>query len=166
MGAPPAEKATAGRINPAGVPYLYWSAEVETCIAEIRPWRQAWASVAKFETVRETRIVNLVDPPEANTMVSNLPLLAVRLRHPAHTDDERAYVATQQISEHIRRNDFDGIEYSSSLAPHGRNVALFHESVVRGVETATLLTCYTQPDVATMYEVVAQPATLLERISR
>ncbi|OME50903.1 hypothetical protein BSK59_21435 [Paenibacillus odorifer] len=46
MLAPPKHKATAGRANPHGISYLYCARDEETCIAEVRPWKEAIVTIA------------------------------------------------------------------------------------------------------------------------
>ncbi len=48
MGAPPPHLATAGRMNPAGIAYLYLALSEYTAAAEIRPWKGSFISIAKF----------------------------------------------------------------------------------------------------------------------
>lgn len=47
--APPNDRATAGRINPVGISYLYASEEAHTAIVEVRPAIGQYVSVAEIE---------------------------------------------------------------------------------------------------------------------
>ncbi len=49
LGAPPAQKAKIGRINPQGISYLYLSNDKQTAILEVRPWLKQTVSVGYFK---------------------------------------------------------------------------------------------------------------------
>jgi hypothetical protein len=55
---PRAGRATEGRANPKGIPYLYLSSNRETALAEVRPWVGSSISVGQFKIVRELKVVN------------------------------------------------------------------------------------------------------------
>lgn len=57
--APPREKARAGRMNPAGIRYLYLAEEQETALVEVRPSPGSDVVVAQFELTKELRILDL-----------------------------------------------------------------------------------------------------------
>ena len=58
MTAPPPEKATQGRLNLEGIPYLYVATDESTAIAEVRPWQGAAVSMAYLRLERDLRVVN------------------------------------------------------------------------------------------------------------
>lgn len=137
MGAPPPELSNAGRLNPEGIPYLYLADTADTALAEVRPWRNARVSVARFTTVTDLRIADLSEMDE----VEEDPLdpahwAAFALSRPAHREDGLAYVSTQLLAENLKAIGFDGVMYDSSLNPAGHNLALFDPSraVVRDVD--------------------------------
>lgn len=143
MGAPPRGKASSGRINPEGIPYLYLADSPRTAIAEVRPWRQAKISVGMLEITRQLKIVSFcagdklsgdvtIDNIEtSNTLremdalINGLVLKTLYFSMPAHSDDRHAYLASQFISDVFKDKGFDGLEYKSVLYDHGINTALF-----------------------------------------
>ncbi len=64
MGAPPSELARAGRMNPAGISYLYLAFEPETAYAEVLGGPPCTVVMAKFDTVRELNMLDLTKLPE------------------------------------------------------------------------------------------------------
>ena len=62
MGAPPARKATHGRANPAGIPYLYLGSLPTTAVAEVRPHTGEVACVADFTVPPPLNAVDLRNP--------------------------------------------------------------------------------------------------------
>lgn len=137
MGAPPHEHARGGRINPAGIPVLYTSLGEDTAVAEVRPWKGALVSVAKFALPADLRIVDVTDIPDIVTPfgiddISDQIERRKLLRHVAsdlakpvapHSTDVD-YVPTQYLSEVIRALGFDGILYPSALG-HDANLVIF-----------------------------------------
>lgn len=140
------EKATEGRVNPKGIPYLYLSTDEKTAISEVRPWVGSYITVVQFETCRDLKIVDCsrcdIDP--MNTTVRDLDLLwklvppepeeatkivwrwiDMAFSKPVDRCDSSAdYVSTQIIAELFKTNGFDGVKYRS-LFNGGKNIALF-----------------------------------------
>lgn len=143
---PPPDKASEGRVNPRGIPYLYLSTDEKTAISEVRPWVGSYVTVVEFETCRDLRVVDCsrcdIDP--MNTTAGDLDMLyklklpepeeATRtvwrwidmaFSKPVDRDDSTAhYVPTQIIAELFKTNGFDGIRYKS-LFSGGKNLALY-----------------------------------------
>jgi hypothetical protein len=67
MGPPPKDKATHGRANPVGIPYLYVASDVLTSISEIRPHTGEFVTVAEFRIVSEVRLADLRSPRRSIT---------------------------------------------------------------------------------------------------
>jgi len=137
MGAPPPELARGGRINPAGIPFLYLALSEETAVAEVRPWKGAHVSVARFVLPSNVRIADLTHIPLLKTPFGLEDLkqavdhrgllrhLAAEFAKPvAPETPDVEYVPTQYLSEVIRSSGFDGIEYPSALSPDA-NLVLF-----------------------------------------
>src|SRR5512139_3458268 len=59
MGAPPLEKSRAGRMNPAGVSYLYLAHEIETGFAEVLGTPPCVAAYGEFSVKRELSVIDL-----------------------------------------------------------------------------------------------------------
>ena len=53
-----------GRINPKGIPCLYFSTDMTTALTETRPWIGSYVSVAQFAMLRDLTVVDCsIDPP-------------------------------------------------------------------------------------------------------
>jgi RES domain-containing protein len=144
IGAPPAEKAGPGRANAKGNVVLYCADEEGTAVAEVRPARGEYVSVAPVHPVRELDILDLVSDPEwpnpftddnASYRVEFAELLmafAMELSRPLRArDDPAEYIPSQKLAELIQKAGVDGIRYPSAMEPNGTNVVLFDPSVVR-----------------------------------
>lgn len=143
MGAPPPGKASSGRINPEGIPYLYLADSPDTAISEVRPWKRARISVATFRTIRPVKIVSLSAGDGLNSeiteadiekaevqreimeMMNGIILKALYFAFPAHHNDKHAYLASQYIAELFKESGVDGLEYDSVLNEGGVNTAFF-----------------------------------------
>jgi hypothetical protein len=64
IGAPPPEKARQGRANPEGKIVLYCADQEGTAVAEVRPARGEYVSVATVNATKELKILDLVTDPE------------------------------------------------------------------------------------------------------
>lgn len=62
---PRPDRASEGRANPKGIPFLYCAAEPETAMAELRPWKDSEISVARFVTCRDLSVVDCTIDSEA-----------------------------------------------------------------------------------------------------
>lgn len=142
MGAPPSEKARAGRANPAGIPHLYVASDQLTAVAEVRAEPGDWVTVATVTITPEsmqvldlTQDVRIVDPfahsdlHEALVLRELLQLFSYELGRPIRAgDSEFEYVATQFIAEYFRDKGMGGIIFPSSLAG-GKNAVFFDPDV-------------------------------------
>lgn len=138
MGAPPPDKARAGRANPEGVPFLYVSSDEATAIAEVRAEPGDWVTVAKVEIPRKgswmldlSRDVRIIDPfahtdlDEALMVREFLQNFAYELSRPVRARDQATeYVSTQAISMYFRERGYSGVVAPSSLS-NGTNAVLF-----------------------------------------
>ena len=165
MGAPPANIASDGRANPAGIRYLYLADDLDTAIAEVKPSKGALVSVAAFNVVKgkSFRLIDLTNPrltispfrvtsavEDVRASMAFLDALGEELSVP--TQPHRAtrdYLASQYLCELIKVSGYDGVVYRSSLA-HGSNFAFFdvnacepHGSV--GVYKVTDVTVTAEP---------------------
>jgi len=145
MGAPPANKAKAGRANPIGIPHLYLSFALDTCIYETRVANHTRVAIGTFHAIRDLSVLNLADvePPDffdididqphsiaeqARRVLFHRYLTALggELRKPVRaTDQPTDYIPTQYLCELAKSLGLDGVLYSSSLHPQGRNLVLF-----------------------------------------
>jgi hypothetical protein len=140
-------RASEGRANPKGIPYLYLATNRDTALAEVRPWLDTFISVGQFKTSRELRLVNCTTDRKGFLFYLKEPSAEEReesvwdhidrafARPVSPSDDIADYVPTQIITELFKANNFDGIAYRSSLGD-GHNVALFD------LEVADLINCF------------------------
>jgi len=146
------EKATEGRVNPKGIPYLYLSTDEKTAISEVRSWVGSYVTVVEFETCRDLKVVDCsrcdIDP--MNTTARDFDMLYkleppepeeatkivwrwidMAFSEPVDRHDSTAgYVSTQIIAELFKTNGFDGIKYKS-LFNGGKNLALYDISAAK-----------------------------------
>jgi hypothetical protein len=55
---PVSEKAMDGRVSPKGIPCLYLASDEKTAALEVRPLIGSYVSLAKFEVLRNIRVVD------------------------------------------------------------------------------------------------------------
>lgn len=140
MGAPPARKATHGRANPAGIPYLYLGSLPATAAAEIRPHTGEIACVANFKVGPPLNAVDLRNPRglvspflladataigQLRADIAFLEKLGDELTRPVLPSAAAIdYVPSQYLCEFIKKVGYDGVVYRSSVS-EGINLALF-----------------------------------------
>lgn len=71
MGAPPKNLARAGRMNPAGISYLYCALEPQTAAAEIVSNPPLELVMASYEAVRDLRILDLFNMPDVPSIIDD-----------------------------------------------------------------------------------------------
>lgn len=138
MGAPPATHSTAGRANPAGIPYLYLASDQETAICEVRPHNNEKLTVGSFRLAMSVTCIDLRDPRidspfqhkwKLQDLVSKLGFLRClghELSLPIGTQRrDLDYLPTQYLCELIKNLGYDGVLYRSGLSD-GYNIALFN----------------------------------------
>lgn len=143
LGAPPPDKATAGRMNPPGISYLYLALDPATAAAEILRGPPCTLAVARFCTRRSLAVLNLTDLPEIPSLfdVDRLRkrelLLFLKefvdaISRPVEKNggEHVEYVPSQVVCEYfasVFRPDhrLDGLLYPSAVHPGGRNLVLF-----------------------------------------
>jgi hypothetical protein len=139
MGVPPRTKATAGRANPAGIPYLYVAEKELTAVSEIRPFLGGQVTVARVTPRTSLQVVDLtkvsaVDSPfghpnlqmalEKHALLSILNRELSKPINPALAEID--YVPTQYLAEVILNSHYDGIRYKSAMHRGGHNVVFFN----------------------------------------
>jgi len=144
---PRAGRATEGRANPKGIPYLYLASNRETALAEVRPWAGSYVSVGQFKMARELKVVNCTTERKGLTLYFKEPSPKKReeavwsdidkafAKPITPTDDVADYVPTQVLSELFKAKGLDGIGYRSSLGD-GFNIALFD------IQSAEIINCF------------------------
>lgn len=151
MGCPEKSKATAGRANPLGIPYLYLSKEEETTYYEVRAVYLDRLSIGTFEIQRDLRIVDFNSKSSlflsyngvkslADTVVQKkiLDAISCDLSKPLRRyDTELEYIPTQLVCEYCKRNNADGICFGSSLYKGGVNYVLFNPDDAKCVKVVS-----------------------------
>jgi hypothetical protein len=151
MGAPPKERATAGRANPAGISYLYLASNDATACAEVRAEPGHGVSVAKFKIRGKLKLLDVatimhgIDPFAHTDLKGEIEksqlvrAFAHDLSRPVLAEDAPLdYVPTQYLAEYFLSKGFDGICYRSSVA-EGTNLVLFKPQKAKPVSVRTLL---------------------------
>lgn len=151
IGAPPAEKASPGRVNVKGQRVLYCADQEATAVAEVRPARGFYVSLATMILNREVKILDLMQPLKINPFATEtlkwdveiqalLASFAEEMSRPLERDDDPThYLPCQRLSGYIRDAHYDGIRYQSALSPDGTN-AVFFDPTVADVSGSKLVT--------------------------
>ncbi len=141
MKAPPANVASHGRANPAGIPYLYLGSEVVTAVAEIRPHTGEIACIADFVINDNLELIDLRHPrknvsPFSGAGAENVGQMRFDLEFLERLGNELTrpvsrqatafdYTPSQYLCEFIKKCGYDGVTFSSSVS-EGINLALFY----------------------------------------
>ncbi|MBU0711908.1 RES family NAD+ phosphorylase [bacterium] len=149
MGKPPREMAKDGRANPKGIPYLYAASDYKTAIAEARPYKSEYVSVAKIKVKKKISLIDLRDPKSSispfgldddNVVLlytEDMPFLchlSDSLSKPIHPNKkELEYLPTQYLCEFIKDKNFNGIVFKSSLEK-GDNYVIFDDTFISRVK--------------------------------
>ncbi len=143
MGPPPADGASAGRAQPAGVAMLYLADTVQTAIAEVKPDVGEYLTVGTFR-VKSGSTLKVLDLTQFDTALLSAPLreqsdLIGLSRHafsaPVHPGDPRKYHAHAYFVQKVRDLGYDGIGYQSAVQEKGRCFAFFDSSHFRCTQT-------------------------------
>ena len=132
LGSPPQTLATAGRLNRAGVSFMYLATEHDTAVNEVRPHPSHIVSTGQFRNTRELtvadfsslRIEEFSDSDVALDDYWMLSSIDRALSVPVPPEKRTAYMLTQTIADGVRKMGFDGVAYRSSVG-RGANIAFF-----------------------------------------
>lgn len=153
MGVPPQPKSTAGRANPAGIPYLYVAEKEITALSEIRPFLGAAVTIATvrpkeilhvIDLTREMQIMSPFEHSDLRLLLERNAFLGILNRElskpvsPALADIE--YIPTQYLAEVILNAGYDGIRYKSAMNSGGFNVAFFDPAKLEILRSTRLVT--------------------------
>jgi hypothetical protein len=151
MGAPSRDKRSAGRINPEGIGVLYLSSDVKTVLNEVRASVFDYVTIGTFQNTRDIRVVNLSGVAQTSPFLYEGELeqfaanrkvfqeIAAEIAKPLRrSDSPLEYLSTQYITEFIKSENYDGVEYASTLKQGGNNVAVFDETLFDCVDTQTV----------------------------
>lgn len=145
LGPPPNTKASAGRMNPAGISYFYLAKNSQTAFAEVVQKPPCNVVLANFRTTKELRLLNLCDLPpipsifnegghDKRELIYFLVDFVKQISEPVSKNGQEHidYVASQIVSEffakEFRTKDGDqihGLTYPSAVRPGGVNVVIF-----------------------------------------
>ena len=134
MGPPPASTARKNRLSPKEKPVLYAALDIETAIAEVRPWRKARISVARFVATEVLRVADLTSAGANGPDDLRVRWVSYMLSVPAHEEDEAAYAGSQALAGALESAGVDGVLYQSSLRPQGVNLAVFGPAALSAKE--------------------------------
>lgn len=156
MGAPPPDKASAGRANAPGVSCLYLANDVNTTIHEVRAGAFDFISVGKFELLEDIIVVDLRSIDRISPFLENLDYLehAINKEHLnkinaemgkalRRSDSALDYVPTQYISDFIKSIEYNGLaeyaglEYNSTMNTEGFNLAIFYPDLFKCIDVET-----------------------------
>ena len=125
----------AGRNNIKGVSYLYLSDRVQTACVEVKPAGGQLISVAEFKTNRKMMIIDFsrnvsfdVEESWKDNIALGTFFTLVMSRYFLPIIDESEYIATQIITDHIRKSGIDGVAYKSFFDISGTNYTIFNSN--------------------------------------
>ncbi len=153
MSAPPAGKSSEGRANARGITCLYLANNIETTLHEVRAGIFDYVSVGEFVLKQDIVVVNLRAITEISPFIYDLDYLdhAINKQYLEKLNSEMSkslrrsdstldYVPTQYIVdfiksiEHDNKQEYDGIEYNSTINPGGYNLAIFNPNLFECVK--------------------------------
>lgn len=136
----PAKFAVNNRMSPAGISYTYLASHIETTLKEIRANKDDHVLIGELQPKFEFNIVDLSKRIEVKTksifsenynhddnwineFISNF---TAEISKPINEPEKNIeYVATQLLSEYIRKLGYDGLKFESSIASGTYNYVLF-----------------------------------------
>jgi hypothetical protein len=147
MGAPPDDRVRAGRMNPAGIAYLYTAFDPETAAKEVGATRRGGGIpfLARFELTQDVVVFDLTAfPPEPSIFdIDNKPHREARkfiesfsrsISAPVSKDGSEHidYVPSQVVCEYLAQafelrpgTILGGLIYASAVRQGGKNLVLF-----------------------------------------
>jgi len=154
MGAPPKKVASAGRMNPAGIPYLYTSFDRKTARSEIGVTKRTSLSIfeATFDLTAPLEVVDLTSLPTTPSLfdVGNkddreyslfLNKFVTEISRPINKDGREhiEYVPTQAVCEYLAQvfeprpgARLGGLLFPSSVQLGGKNLVVFPDDRYAG----------------------------------
>jgi len=135
MGAPPVDRV------------LYLADTVNTTLHEIRAGVYDYVTIGDFVLQKDISVVNLADIDKISPFIffdytlhainkEYLQMINQEIAKPLRRHDSRLdYLPTQYLTEYIKSQGFDGIEYISTMGGDGYNLAIFNEKLFECVST-------------------------------
>ena len=138
---PLSDEAVEGRVNPKGIPCLYFATSPEIAMTEVRPWLGSTISLGAFETVHALRLVDCseADASEAESSTEATVWRDINgaFAEPIVRSDRTGdYAATQILAELFKREGSDGLTYKSAFSDKGFNVAAFDLNCAKLTESS------------------------------
>lgn len=137
LGAPPKEKATAGRMNVGFIPVFYGAFKLETAACEVRPGYQEKVAIAHFTLKRKIKVFDFTVFDEEDKTGENrkhtrydfIKNIHMRISKPiSHFEKDLEYIPTQIVAEYIKTKfGCSAIIYGSSLHNEGKNIVFLDE---------------------------------------
>lgn len=132
LGAAPPVIAASGRMNRAGVSFLYAASNQETALSEVRPHPGHVVSVGEFRSSRNLVVadfsqVSIIEFSSSDERLDDYWFLLSIDRLfsiPVPPEERQSYVLSQLFSDVLRQLGFDGISFHSSVGT-GVNYAFF-----------------------------------------
>lgn len=148
MGAPPSDKATAGRVNSKGISCLYLASKKETAVKEIRASVYDYVTIATFKLKQGIKVLDLsaltirspfyTTTDKVHFLVNHKHLndIAADISKPlSRSDSDLDYLPTQYIGDYAKFLGYDGVKYNSTFDNDTYNVAIFDEDICKCVYT-------------------------------
>lgn len=116
-----------GRMNPAGIKYLYTSYDINTCLVEIKPYGRTLVSVAEIEVKEDLKTVDF----SSDFAMSDIEELAdfsliINNEIGRAYNENGDYILSQYVAEFCKNNGFEAMSYRSSFNSSGKNVTIFN----------------------------------------
>ena len=144
MGSPPLGRRKAGRVNPEGIGVLYLASDEKTALSEVRASAFDFVSIGKFRLLKDINVVNIsglsnISPAlysgSLESLTANIKVfndIAREIAKPLRRNDSQLeYLPTQYIAEFIKSKGYTGVEFASTMATGGYNIAVFDEGLLR-----------------------------------
>jgi RES domain-containing protein len=137
---PLSDQAIEGRVNPKGIPCLYFATSPEVAMTEVRPWIGSTISLAAFETTRDLKLVDCTEPPSENPKDPTESAVWAEINEAfaepiVRSDTTGDYAATQILAEVFKGEGADGVVYKSAFLESGLNLALFDLECAKLLDT-------------------------------
>ncbi len=139
MGAPPDDKASAGRANSKGQSCLYLASRKKTTVKEIRAHVFDHVTIATFRLNHDVRVLDLSSITHASPFYAGTDLLSYLVNEKflreiendlakpvSRWDTDLDYLPTQYISDFAKFSGYDGVKYFSTFDHDAYNLALFN----------------------------------------
>jgi RES domain-containing protein len=162
LSAPRPPIASGGRVNRAGVSFLYLASDAATAAAEVRPHPGHFLSIGQFECREDIKVASLdADIVQFFGNERELELFHFiysadqLMATPVLPEKAARYSITQLIADCLRQRGFDGISFRSSIGV-GKNLCVFKPEFFVSVEGSEMV----QRVKSLVYELEASPTIL------